>query len=144
MKIIRYNLFETNSSSTTTLIIKTISDENPLFSGGVLNLSALNEYKISTEYSDAFLANTKELKLALILSFFNPTTYHDYHNLDGFPEEKIIEVFDKLKRNYNIVNVIGEFVTHIDSHQLTPDIDKLIELIENPNKILKYEHESTY
>ena len=144
MKIIRYNTFETNSSSTTTLIVQSISDENPLFSKGVLNLSSLHKYEIITESSEIILADTRELKLALILAAFNPDTYQ-YGTVD-FPEEVLFETCDELKRNYNVIQIIGEYnIPALDTGwPFRPNAEELIEIIENPKKFIKFEIESRY
>ena len=102
---IRKNVFETNSSSSHSLVIgfeNNISGDIEILNG-TLNVSDLENFVIKGGYyndSEFILCDTKNKKLALAFAIIlnkleNENTYYD--------------LFENLKDQYEIIEVIGEY-----------------------------------
>lgn len=139
MKTIRQNVFETNSSSSHSLVIgynNEIQGDIEI-TNGILNVSDLENFIIKNGYyddSEFILCDTKNKKLALAFAIIlnkldddewnNNTYYHD--------------LFESLKDKYNIIEVIGEYSHAWDEEG---DLLKLINVIDE-NIIVQSKYES--
>ena len=136
---IRKNVFETNSSSSHSLVIgfeNNISGDIEI-TNGTLNVSDLENFIIKGGYYDNYefiLCDTKNKKLALAFAIIlnrldddkwnNNTYYHD--------------LFENLKDQYNIIEIIGEY-----SHAWDEDgqLQELIDVIDT-NIVVQSKYEN--
>ena len=136
---IRKNVFETNSSSSHSLVIgfeNNISGDIEILNG-TLNVSDLENFIIKGGYYDNYefiLCDTKNKKLALAFAIIlnrldddkwnNNTYYHD--------------LFENLKDQYNIIEIIGEY-----SHAWDEDgqLQELIDVIDT-NIVVQSKYEN--
>ena len=124
---IRKNVFETNSSSSHSLVIgfeNNISGDIEILNG-TLNVSDLENFVIKGGYyddSEFILCDTKNKKLALAFAIilnklendeWNNTYYHD--------------LFENLKDQYEIIEVIGEYDNAWDEGE---QLQELINVID--------------
>lgn len=121
--IIRKNVFETNSSSSHSLVIgfeNNISGDIEILNG-TLNVSDLENFVIKGGYyndSEFILCDTKNKKLALAFAIIlnkleNKNTYYD--------------LFENLKDQYEIIEVIGEYDNAWDEEE---QLQELINVID--------------
>ena len=107
---IRNNVFETNSSSSHSLIIgfeNNISGDIEILNG-TLNVSDLENFIIKGGYyddSEFILCDTKNKKLALAFAIILNKLYNDEWNGNTYYHD----LFENLKDQYNIIEVIGEY-----------------------------------
>ena len=120
---IRKNVFETNSSSSHSLVIgfeNNISGDIEILNG-TLNVSDLENFVIKGGYyndSEFILCDTKNKKLALAFAIIlnkleNENTYYD--------------LFENLKDQYEIIEVIGEYDNAWDEGE---QLQELINVID--------------
>lgn len=120
---IRKNVFETNSSSSHSLVIgfeNNISGDIEILNG-TLNVSDLENFVIKGGYyndSEFILCDTKNKKLALAFAIIlnkleNENTYYD--------------LFENLKDQYEIIEVIGEYNNAWDEEE---QLQELINVID--------------
>ena len=120
---IRKNVFETNSSSSHSLVIgfeNNISGDIEILNG-TLNVSDLENFVIKGGYyndSEFILCDTKNKKLALAFAIIlnkleNENTYYD--------------LFENLKDQYEIIEVIGEYDNAWDEEE---QLQELINVID--------------
>ena len=120
---IRKNVFETNSSSSHSLVIgfeNNISGDIEILNG-TLNVSDLENFVIKGGYyddSEFILCDTKNKKLALAFAIIlnkleNENTYYD--------------LFENLKDQYEIIEVIGEYNNAWDERE---QLQELINVID--------------
>ena len=105
MKTIRQNVFETNSSSSHSIVIGKHEIQGDIeIINGVLNVSDLEQFVVSSNgYSDCeiILCDTKNKKLALAFAIIL--------NKQEWDNEKYFKLEEQLKTQYNITEVIGEY-----------------------------------
>lgn len=126
MKTIRQNVFETNSSSSHSIVIGEHKIQGDIeIVNGILNVSDLEQFAVSSNgYSDCeiILCDTKNKKLALafaiILNKIVDDTYY---------EGKYSKLEEQLKTQYNITEVIGEYGRAWDDEG---DLEELINVID--------------
>ena len=120
---IRIGVFETNSSSSHSLVIgfeNNISGDIEILNG-TLNVSDLENFVIKGGYyndSEFILCDTKNKKLALAFAIIlnkleNENTYYD--------------LFENLKDQYEIIEVIGEYNNAWDEEE---QLQELINVID--------------
>ena len=120
---IRNSVFETNSSSSHSLVIgfeNNISGDIEILNG-TLNVSDLENFVIKRGYyddSEFILCDTKNKKLALAFAIIlnkleNENTYYD--------------LFENLKDQYEIIEVIGEYNNAWDEEE---QLQELINVID--------------
>lgn len=120
---VRKNVFETNSSSSHSLVIgfeNNISGDIEILNG-TLNVSDLKNFVIKGGYyddSEFILCDTKNKKLALAFAIIlnkleNENTYYD--------------LFENLKDQYEIIEVIGEYDNAWDEEE---QLQELINVID--------------
>lgn len=120
---IRNSVFETNSSSSHSLVIgfeNNISGDIEILNG-TLNVSDLENFVIKGGYyndSEFILCDTKNKKLALAFAIIlnkleNENTYYD--------------LFENLKDQYEIIEVIGEYNNAWDERE---QLQELINVID--------------
>ena len=131
---IRIGVFETNSSSSHSLVIgfeNNISGDIEILNG-TLNVSDLENFIIKGGYydnSEFILCDTKNKKLALAFAIIlnkleNDTYYHD--------------LFENLKDQYNIIEVIGEYYHAWDEDG---QLQQLIDVIDT-NIVVQSKYEN--
>ena len=131
---IRIGVFETNSSSSHSLVIgfeNNISGDIEILNG-TLNVSDLENFIIKGGYydnSEFILCDTKNKKLALAFAIIlnkleNATYYHD--------------LFENLKDQYNIIEVIGEYYHAWDEDG---QLQQLIDVIDT-NIVVQSKYEN--
>ena len=131
---IRKNVFETNSSSSHSLVIgfeNNISGDIEILNG-TLNVSDLENFVIKGGYyndSEFILCDTKNKKLALAFAIIlnkleNENTYYD--------------LFENLKDQYEIIEVIGEYNNAWDEGE---QLQELITVIDT-NIVVQSKYES--
>ena len=131
---IRKNVFETNSSSSHSLVIgfeNNISGDIEILNG-TLNVSDLENFVIKGGYyndSEFILCDTKNKKLALAFAIIlnkleNENTYYD--------------LFENLKDQYEIIEVIGEYNNAWDEEE---QLQELINVIDT-NIVVQSKYES--
>ena len=137
MITIRHNIFETNSSSSHSLVIKDISSEDIQINNKILNVSDLKNFIISSEgYNDYefILCDTKNKKLALAFAIILNKLEYDEDNENTY----FHDLFENLKNQYDINEVIGEY-----EHAWDEDgqLSEIINIIDK-NKIVQSKYES--
>ena len=134
---VRYNIFETNSSSSHSLVIKDILSEDIQINNKILNVSDLKNFIISSEgYNDYefILCDTKNKKLALAFAIILNKLEYDEDNENTY----FHDLFENLKNQYDINEVIGEY-----EHAWDEDVQlsEVIDIIDK-NKIVQSKYES--
>ena len=134
---VRYNIFETNSSSSHSLVIKDMLSEDIQINNKILNVSDLKNFIISSDGYNNYefiLCDTRHKKLALAFAIIiNKLEYDEYNGNTYFHD-----LFENLKNQYDINEVIGEY-----EHAWDED-DQLSEIIDiiDKNKIVQSKYES--
>ena len=125
---IRKNVFETNSSSSHSLVIgfeNNISGDIEILNG-TLNVSDLENFVIKGGYyndSEFILCDTKNKKLALAFAIILNKLEHDNYNKDTYYHD----LFENLKDQYEIIEVIGEYNNAWDEEK---QLQELINIID--------------
>ena len=105
---IRKNVFETNSSSSHSLVIeKEQITGDIIIKDGILNLNDLNKMIMYSGYNDeneVIRCDTKNKKLAIACAVLVNLTEDGYNDWN----KKEIEQLDFLKNKYNLTSVIGK------------------------------------
>ena len=125
---IRNSVFETNSSSSHSLVIgfeNNISGDIEILNG-TLNVSDLENFVIKGGYyndSEFILCDTKNKKLALAFAIILNKLEHDNYNKDTYYHD----LFENLKDQYEIIEVIGEYNNAWDEGE---QLQELINVID--------------
>ena len=134
---VRYNIFETNSSSSHSLVIKDMLSEDIQINNKILNVSDLKNFIISSEgYNDYefILCDTKNKKLALAFAIIINKLEYDEENENTY----FHDLFENLKNQYDINEVIGEYGNAWDEDN---QLSEIIDIIDK-NKIVQSKYES--
>ena len=134
---IRHNTFETNSSSSHSLVIKDILSEDIQINNKILNVSDLKNFIILSEgYNDYefILCDTKNKKLALAFAIIINKLEYDEDNENTY----FHDLFENLKNQYDINEVIGEYEHAWDEDN---QLSEIIDIIDK-NKIVQSKYES--
>ena len=125
---IRKNVFETNSSSSHSLVIgfeNNISGDIEILNG-TLNVSDLENFVIKGGYyndSEFILCDTKNKKLALAFAIILNKLENDEWNNNTYYHD----LFENLKDQYEIIEVIGEYNNAWDERE---QLQELINVID--------------
>ena len=125
---IRKNVFETNSSSSHSLVIgfeNNISGDIEILNG-TLNVSDLENFVIKGGYyddSEFILCDTKNKKLALAFAIILNKLENDEWNNNTYYHD----LFENLKDQYEIIEVIGEYDNAWDEGE---QLQELINVID--------------
>ena len=125
---IRKNVFETNSSSSHSLVIgfeNNISGDIEILNG-TLNVSDLENFIIKGGYyddSEFILCDTKNKKLALAFAIILNKLENDEWNNNTYYHD----LFENLKDQYEIIEVIGEYNNAWDEEE---QLQELINVID--------------
>lgn len=125
---IRKNVFETNSSSSHSLVIgfeNNISGDIEILNG-TLNVSDLENFVIKGGYyddSEFILCDTKNKKLALAFAIILNKLENDEWNNNTYYHD----LFENLKDQYEIIEVIGEYDNAWDEEE---QLQELINVID--------------
>ena len=136
---IRIGVFETNSSSSHSLVIgfeNNISGDIEILNG-TLNVSDLENFVIKGGYNDDsefILCDTKNKKLALAFAIILNKLEHDNYNKDTYYHD----LFENLKDQYKIIEVIGEYNNAWDEGE---QLQELINVIDT-NIVVQSKYES--
>ena len=139
--IIRKNVFETNSSSTSSFVIDRISNKPPLITDGVINLHNLESYVYEYVQNAFIVSNDKDVKLAFILSYYSMILKDCDEYYDENFKNKCINNIELLKKEFNIKDIKGSFYfdySEFDILNNMKNIETLFEFIKNPDFILNY------
>lgn len=136
---IRKNVFETNSSSSHSLVI---GFENNIqgdieINNGTLNVSNLENFIIKGGYyndSEFILCDTKNKKLALAFAIIlNKLEYDEWNNNTYYHD-----LFEELKDKYDIIEVIGKYYHAWDEDG---QLQQLIDVIDT-NIVVQSKYEN--
>ena len=134
---IRHNIFETNSSSSHSLVIKDMLSEDIQINNKILNISDLKNFIISSDGYNNYefiLCDTRNKKLALAFAIIlNKLEYDEYNENTYFHD-----LFENLKNQYDINEVIGEYGNAWDEDE---QLSEVIDIIDK-NKIVQSKYES--
>ena len=136
---IRKNVFETNSSSSHSLVIgfeNNISGDIEILNG-TLNVSDLENFVIKGGYyndSEFILCDTKNKKLALAFAIILNKLENDEWNNNTYYHD----LFENLKDQYEIIEVIGEYNNAWDEGE---QLQELINVIDT-NIVVQSKYES--
>ena len=136
---IRKNVFETNSSSSHSLVIgfeNNISGDIEILNG-TLNVSDLENFVIKGGYyddSEFILCDTKNKKLALAFAIILNKLENDNDNKNTYYHD----LFENLKDQYEIIEVIGEYDNAWDEEG---QLQELINVIDT-NIVVQSKYES--
>lgn len=125
---VRKNVFETNSSSSHSLVIgfeNNISGDIEILNG-TLNVSDLKNFVIKGGYyddSEFILCDTKNKKLALAFAIILNKLENDEYNENTYYHD----LFESLKNQYNIIEVIGEYYHAWDESNQLQDLINIID-----------------
>ena len=136
---IRNSVFETNSSSSHSLVIgfeNNISGDIEILNG-TLNVSDLKNFIIKGGYyddSEFILCDTKNKKLALAFAIIlNKLENNEWNNNTYYHD-----LFENLKDQYEIIEVIGEYDNAWDEEK---QLQELINVIDT-NIVVQSKYES--
>ena len=136
---IRNSVFETNSSSSHSLVIgfeNNISGDIEILNG-TLNVSDLKNFIIKGGYyddSEFILCDTKNKKLALAFAIILNKLENDEWNNNTYYHD----LFENLKDQYEIIEVIGEYDNAWDEEK---QLQELINVIDT-NIVVQSKYES--
>ena len=136
---IRIGVFETNSSSSHSLVIeKEKNSSDIVIKDGVLDLNDLNAMIMYSGYNnenELIRCDTKNKKLAIACAVLVNRIGDEYH--DGNTKE--VEQLDYLKQKYNLTSIIGE-VDHVWDED--NNLQTVIDNIDNDDVVIlsKYEN----
>lgn len=129
-KTVRKNVFETNSSSSHSLVIRTIEEKDINILEGVLDIDQLENYSYASDDSENIFifCDTRNKKLALAFAImaddYNDDYESDYHS-------EILKKYKELMDKYGIISIIGNY-----SVMNEIDIDHLISIIDDDSKVV--------
>ena len=133
---VRKNIFETNSSSSHSLVIRTIEEKDINILEGVLDIDQLENYSyVSDDSENIFIfCDTRNKKLALAFAIIINKLEYDEDNENTY----FHDLFENLKNQYDINEVIGEY-----EHARDEDgqLSEIIDIIDK-NKIVQSKYES--
>lgn len=133
---IRKNVFETNSSSSHSLVIEEESKSNDIvIKNGILDLNDLNDLITYSGYKNELIrCDTKNKKLAIACAVLvnNIVDDSDYYKTQ-------IAQLDYLKQKYNLTSIIGELRHAWDEDN---NLQTVIDNIDNDDVVIlsKYEN----
>ena len=136
MITIRHNIFETNSSSSHSLVIKDILSEDIQINNKILNVSDLKNFIISSDGYNNYefiLCDTRNKKLALAFAIILNKLEYDEDNENTY----FHDLFENLKNQYDINEVIGEYGNAWDEDE---QLSEVIDIIDK-NKIVQSKYE---
>ena len=121
---VRKNVFETNSSSSHSLVIRTIEEKDINILEGVLDIDKLENYSyVSDDSENIFIfCDTRNKKLALAFAIMADEL--DYHS-------EILKKYKELMDKYGIISIIGNY-----SIMNEINIDHLISIIDDDSKVV--------
>ena len=134
---VRYNIFETNSSSSHSLVIKDMLSEDIQINNKILNVSDLKNFIISSDGYNNYefiLCDTRNKKLALAFAIILNKLEYDEDNENTY----FHDLFENLKNQYDINDVIGEYGNAWDEDE---QLSEVIDIIDK-NKIVQSKYES--
>lgn len=134
---VRYNIFETNSSSSHSLVIKDMLSEDIQINNKILNVSDLKNFIISSDGYNNYefiLCDTRNKKLALAFAIILNKLEYDEDNENTY----FHDLFENLKNQYDINEVIGEYGNAWDEDE---QLSEVIDIIDK-NKIVQSKYES--
>jgi hypothetical protein len=135
----RKNVFETNSSSSHSLVIeKEQKNGDIVIKDGVLNLYDLNDIIMYSGYdneNELIRCDTKNKKLAIACAVL-VNRIGDEYSMDN---EEEVEQLDFLKNKYNLTSIIGEVSNVWDEDG---NLQTVIDNIDNDDVVIlsKYEN----
>ena len=127
---VRIGVFETNSSSSHSLVIRTIEEKDINILEGVLDIDQLENYSyVSDDSENIFIfCDTRNKKLALAFAImaddYNDDYESDYHS-------EILKKYKELMDKYGIISIIGNY-----SIMNEINIDHLISIIDDDSKVV--------
>ena len=127
---VRLGVFETNSSSSHSLVIRTIEEKDINILEGVLDIDQLDNYSyVSDDSENIFICcDTRNKKLALAFAImaedYNDDYESDYHS-------EILKKYKELMDKYGIISIIGNY-----SVMNEINIDHLISIIDDDSKVV--------
>jgi hypothetical protein len=136
---VRKNVFETNSSSSHSLVIeKEQKSGDIVINGGILNLNDLNDMIMYSGYDDEnelIRCDTKNKKLAIACAVLVNRIGDIYDDWN----KKEVEQLDFLKNKYNLTFIIGEVRNVWDEDR---NLQTVIDNIDNDDVVIlsKYEN----
>ena len=121
---IRKNVFETNSSSSHSLVIRTIEEKDINILEGVLDIDQLENYSyVSDDSENIFIfCDTRNKKLALAFAIMADESDYD---------SEILKKYKELMDKYGIISIIGNY-----SIMNEINIDHLISIIDDDSKVV--------
>ena len=124
MATVRLGVFETNSSSSHSLVIRTIEEKDINILEGVLDIDQLENYSyVSDDSENIFIfCDTRNKKLALAFAIMADES--DYHS-------EILKKYKELMDKYGIISIIGNY-----SIMNEINIDHLISIIDDDSKVV--------
>ena len=128
----RRNVFETNSSSSHSLVIEKVTDNDIVIKDGVINIDDLENFSLSLNDDEGSIIICDTVNKKLALAFAMMIDDYNYFATNHLVEDE----FDSLKEKYNIIKVNGEFSIYDDYL----DAEDIIKIIDDPSSIVKYVH----
>jgi hypothetical protein len=139
MVTIRKNVFETNSSSSHSLVIeKEQITGDIIIKDGILNLNDLNKMIMYSGYdneNELIRCDTKNKKLAIACAVLVNLTEDGYNDWN----KKEIEQLDFLKNKYNLISIIGK-VRNVWNED--GNLQIVIDNIDNDDVVILSKYES--
>lgn len=136
---IRKNVFETNSSSSHSLVIeKELNTGDIIIKDGILNLNDLNAMIMYSGYAnenEIIRCDTKNKKLAIACAVLVNRIGDEYRDWNV----KEVEKFNYLKQKYNLTSIIGTVDNVWDEDN---NLQTVIDNIDNDDVVIlsKYEN----
>ena len=121
---VRIGVFETNSSSSHSLVIRTIEEKDINILEGVLDIDQLENYSyVSDDSENIFIfCDTRNKKLALAFAIMADESDYD---------SEILKKYKELMDKYGIISIIGNY-----SIMNEINIDHLISIIDDDSKVV--------
>ena len=121
---VRIGVFETNSSSSHSLVIRTIEEKDINILEGVLDIDQLENYSyVSDDSENIFIfCDTRNKKLALAFAIMADESDYD---------SEILKKYKELMDKYGIISIIGNY-----SIMSEINIDHLISIIDDDSKVV--------
>ena len=127
---VRLGVFETNSSSSHSLVIRTIEEKDINILEGVLDIDQLENYSyVSDDSENIFIfCDTRNKKLALAFAIMADDYNDDYESVY---HSEILKKYKELMDKYCIISIIGNY-----SVMNEINIDDLINVIDDDSKVV--------
>jgi hypothetical protein len=125
-------VFETNSSSSHSLVIEKVTDNDIVIKDGVINIDDLENFSLSLNDDEGSIIICDTVNKKLALAFAMMIDDYNYFATNHLVEDE----FDSLKEKYDIIKVNGEFSIYDDYL----DAEDVIGIIDDPSSIVKYVH----